>query len=56
MPDGSRLLTLPMEIRWHIYSFIYLEHLVVDFLRPKIHYPKTALFLACRQLNRESLE
>ena len=55
MPDASRLLTLPTEIRWHIYSFIYLEHLVVDFLRPKSHYSKTALFLACRQLNQETL-
>ena len=55
MPDASRLLTLPTEIRWHIYSFLYLEHLVVDFLRPKIHYSKTALFLTCRQLNQETL-
>ena len=55
MPDSSRLLTLPTEIRWHIYSFIYLEPLIVDFLRPKSHYSKTALFLACRQLNQETL-
>ena len=56
MPDACRLLTLPTEIRLHIYSFIYLEHLVVNFLRLKIHYSKTALFLACRQLNQETLE
>lgn len=47
---------LPIEIRYHIYSFIYLEHRIVNFLRPKSHYPKTALFLSCHQLHQETLE
>ena len=56
MSDKLHLLTLPMEIRCHIYSFIYLEGHVVDFLRPKFHYTETALFLSCRQLSQETLE
>ena len=45
-----------MELRCHIYSFIYLENRIVDFLCPKFHYTKTNLFLTCRQLNQETLE
>ena len=56
MSDKPHLLMLPMEIRYHIYSFIYLEHRIVDFLRPKSCYPKTALFLSCHQLHQETLE
>lgn len=56
MPDAIRLLTLPMEIRCHIYSFIYLEKRIVGFLQPKSHYTKTALFLSCQQLHQETLE
>ena len=56
MPDKHHLLTLPMELRCHIYSFIYLEHRIVKFLRPKYHYTKTALFKTCRQINQETLE
>ena len=50
------LLTLPMEIRCHIYSFIYLEHRIVNFLLPKSHHLKTALSLSCHQLHHEILD
>lgn len=56
MSDKPHLLMLPTEIRYHIYSFIYLEHRIVDFLRPKSYYPKTGLFLSCHQLHQETLE
>lgn len=56
MSNKLHLLMLPIEIRYHIYSFIYLEHRIVNFLRPKSHYPKTALFLSCHQLHQETLE
>ena len=54
MSDSIHLLTLPMEIRCHIYSFLYLEHRLVDFSRPKLYYTKTALYLACQQLYQET--
>ena len=50
------LLTLPMEIRCHIYSFLYLEHRPVGFLDPKFYYTETALYLSCQQLYQETLE
>ena len=56
MSDPMHLLTLPLEIRCHIYSFIYLENRIVGFLQPKSHYTKTALFLSCQQLYHETLE
>ena len=56
MSDTNHLLTLPMEIRSHIYSFIYIENRIVNFLHPKSYYIKTALFLSCRQLYRETLK
>ncbi len=56
MSDKLHLLTLPLEIRCHIYSFIYLEDLAVKFLGPKSHYTETALFLSCRQFYHETLE
>lgn len=56
MANKYHLLTLPMELRCHIYSFIYLEKRIVDFLRPKFRYTKTALYLTCRQLSQETLE
>lgn len=45
-----------MEIRCHIYSFIYLEDRIVSFLHPKSYYTKTVPFLSCRQLNQDTLE
>ena len=56
MSDKHHLLTLPMEIRCLIYSFIYLETRTVNFISPKPHYTKTALFISCRQLYQETLE
>lgn len=56
MPDTIHLLTLPLEIRSHIYSFIYLENRNVNFLHPKSHYIKTALSLSCQQLYQETLD
>lgn len=56
MSDKLHLLTLPLEVRCHIYSYIYLEGRIVEFLCPKSHYTKTALFLSCRRLHRETLE
>ena len=56
MANKHHLLTLPMELRCHIYSFIYLENQIVDFLRPKLHFTKTNLYLTCRQLKQETLE
>ena len=56
MSDSIHLLTLPLEIRWHIYSFLYLEHRIVNFLLPKLCYTKTALYLSCQQLYQETLE
>lgn len=56
MAKRHHLLTLPMELRCHIYFFIYLENRIVDFLRPKFHYTRTALYLTCRQLNQETLD
>ena len=56
MSNKHHILTLPMELRCHIYSFIYLEDRIIDFLRPKIHYTKTNLFLTCYQLHQETLE
>ena len=45
-----------MEIRCHIYSFLYLEHRIVNFIHPKLYYIKTALYLSCQQLYQETLE
>ena len=44
------------QFRCHIYSFIYLKKRNVEFIRPKPHYTKTALFLSCHQLYQETLE
>ena len=56
MSDSIHLLTLPMEIRCHIYSFLYLEHRIVNFIHPKLYYTQTALYLSCQQLYQETLE
>ena len=56
MSDSVHLLTLPMEIRCHIYSFLYIEHHGVNFVTPKLCYTKTALYLSCQQLYQETLE
>lgn len=56
MHETNNLLTLPVKIRSHIYSFIYLEDRIVNFLHPKSHYIKTALALSCQQLYQETLD
>lgn len=55
MPDRTHLLTLPVEVRWHIYSFMYIEDRIVNFLHPKSLFIKTALSLSCQQLYQETL-
>lgn len=56
MSDSISLLMLPAEIRCNIYSFLYLEHRIVNFLHPKLYNKETALHLSCQQLYRETLE
>lgn len=55
MPEPASLFTLPVEIRWQIYSHFYLEEVNVDFVLSHRRQTDRPLLYTCRQLYHEIL-
>lgn len=55
MPEPASFFTLPAEIRWQIYSHLYLEEVNVDFVLSHRRHPNRPLMYTCRQLYHEIL-
>ena len=54
MSTPTTLLTLPTEIRLHIYSYALLNEDVIDMIAGNV--PCSGLFLSCRKLHSEAFE
>ena len=55
MPGQSTILLLPAELRYHIYSYLYLSESPIDITSQSPHRFEIPLFYACRQLHHEVL-
>lgn len=57
MTAPTTLLTLPLEIRHQIYSYMLLNGDIIDMIAANVTRPQeSGLFLACRQLHLEAFE